>query len=1010
MDFLLRGMTGRLSDNVELRQELDGQRLNDVVYETARYLSLKHEPHVNPDILNERLERFRSTTHGTKDFVRFRVDPYGGQRRITEEPLRRILWVESSLPILDRYIGFLRGIRFLIGQDGSPLGKKQLRSYLNGVLESVEDQSLNAVRAYLDAEHAALRSEAAERFNRIVHDYTQSRYQECGTGITEMIAEGQHGETSTVCFDLIELSVRARIHAQEGVPLTFAPSSFAERIRHGLDCVLSRSDDVSDALQGLLRLAQLMSATRIGDPLFAFYIENAGHHYDYRPTQLRAICSWFLSPRFCTVFQDPQQKLHFLSSLERQTGTNSSIRLFREIVQSLSTPEDPALIDLPEARRLRYESLIALERKHWRKARDLSVDLYHASGDDRLFVNDAIVRIYEASRKLADYLRAIEVVVDAFIRAENLLTPKQVADLVDDLDAKSRAQVEGTIDLPILLAICRKLCRRPQIVGEVWEGYELFMDRIGCNRPTELLTKDMSTHPIHEDRLTLFLRMVCIPEVLDSSPIFESSEDVMAERIAILRYLDRRGPQPLYKEQISALSKAISIQKINAEVHREMIFVDKDGIRSSIEHHCTDRWARFHENAALEIQLGGLRRSTAMDPAIRAPGTTWELFRELFDLIRQTFIDSELYGLNQHLSTKVRHGTLTGRLRESFAKLGLITKLHSQTHTYGVNKRWADPAVYGKKRAKKIQRRLEVLARGVDELIRELVGKTLQVSWRSDNRTALFNYSYSAKELDSLYKRAADLDDFGSFYDLIVDDLLVRTERNCSDVEAHLKGPFLGELLELLDDTDEAASLLDAVDQGAFRRVLKQCKTKVQEVIDDVSEWFRLRSEVSAVSTPVAMSVAMQVAAESVNWGSEDGGFAPEIHCDYDPRLKGSAVEHFVDILFILLDNVAKHSALVPGTYGVNCQNTEDGDLLLSVCNPPSEAMLGDGLPQRLESIANDGRGGGRVAVEGGSGYYKLRKLLRSDLERKRYRVRVTCHAKREFRVQLRMEQDGLLA
>ena len=104
---------------------------------------------------------------------------------------------------------------------------------------------------------------------------------------------------------------------------------------------------------------------------------------------------------------------------------------------------------------------------------------------------------------------------------------------------------------------------------------------------------------------------------------------------------------------------------------------------------------------------------------------------------------------------------------------------------------------------------------------------------------------------------------------------------------------------------------------------------------------------------------------------------------DIDPQinLKGSTLPSVVDIFKILLDNVIKHSGL-PDNHMANISaRRNQSHVIIQVSNPVASNSVHIETVDAIISQLSNWENSGSINSEGGSGLYKIKKILSVDLK-----------------------------
>jgi hypothetical protein len=122
----------------------------------------------------------------------------------------------------------------------------------------------------------------------------------------------------------------------------------------------------------------------------------------------------------------------------------------------------------------------------------------------------------------------------------------------------------------------------------------------------------------------------------------------------------------------------------------------------------------------------------------------------------------------------------------------------------------------------------------------------------------------------------------------------------------------------------------------------------------------------------------------------------------------GYAFRGVWDILFLLLDNAAKHSG-GPMTNVLLKVTRDVGSLEIFVSNSVDESIGMEDLRRTADQLSNLHRLPSNLEAarrEGGSGHTKLRKILQYDLHCSHYKIAASVGSNRTFVVQVTMNPE----
>jgi len=127
-------------------------------------------------------------------------------------------------------------------------------------------------------------------------------------------------------------------------------------------------------------------------------------------------------------------------------------------------------------------------------------------------------------------------------------------------------------------------------------------------------------------------------------------------------------------------------------------------------------------------------------------------------------------------------------------------------------------------------------------------------------------------------------------------------------------------------------------------------------------------------------------------------------------QLKGRVFPHLLDLLYILMENVIKHSRPEKVRSLVSVGQNEK-KLWIQVENSlrsgADAAQLADRIPE-LKARVCETDAHERIRHEGGTGFYKLGKILQHDLKAADWKVDIGVGQDRTFLVRVEMDLEGI--
>jgi hypothetical protein len=343
-------------------------------------------------------------------------------------------------------------------------------------------------------------------------------------------------------------------------------------------------------------------------------------------------------------------------------------------------------------------------------------------------------------------------------------------------------------------------------------------------------------------------------------------------------------------------------------------------------------------------------------------------------------ISGNEYGLDSYLSTRIRHGVLSGQLRSPFTADDLITQRTPQGE-YARNERWEDWIAenFGNSLAGQVEQRLREFSRDADRVIDAFRSERMQVKTQADDR-GLFDYVYSIEEHgQQVWHASVEAENYIEYMRAMFKIVYDRTAQNLQQIARYVRGELADDFHKLLRVlTRDLHELSPTLTHGSLGNAIRQCGLALQNNLEATASWFAPNAERGAIT--VDLEVLGLAVIDTVS----------KMYPAYELRIvnnttSGLLVEGYLllslwDVVLILLDNCVRHSGmtLVRG----HLRFARSGDYIsLEVRN---EVANGIGALEKVASSlsipSTEWKASSAVRSEGGSGYYKLHKILRYDL------------------------------
>lgn len=954
------------------------------------YFSPADTSHIDPNLLS---------------YLRLKLD-FHGTSSYEETILAAALAEDARTSIIDRYLLLIRVLQTVVSASFSVDLRRLAGSLSNRLRAAIDDPRLLAISIL------AGETPTADQWYQLNHtlllaidEYTLGNYHNAAEHSVREIKE------DPCAFLPYELWARSSLHSldmqselEELAPLL---RDIAKLVRR----VLIRGRDAEESLQQILKIAYRLDHLRIGGELFAFFLEHRLPQHPLNSRRFGLSSSSVLTPRLALTLDSTSESLEFIDQFSALASPSLTIDLFQDILRQISdcTPR-PFSLPLPAERRLKYEALVLERCQRHVDAVQTYTELSHLEPAAPMVRMDAAVGLYKCLLELGKIDRCIELVVDTYISQDNLLAPTQVSTLIQRCEATPSLRSVADPSLPILYYIHKREDAKSRDVDSVYVAYDRFLSEVGIDRPSDL-REHLST--FNSDRLRFFLRYICVPEVMDSSITYATTEELENERIKICQLLREIDPsnEDTFANEISLLQKRAALRGAIRSANRSKIYIDTSAIEASLDSRLRELFDRFRTIGHLDpASRALLPQSLILDPdVIVITDESIEIHRKLFEELRSRFLSSDEHGLDSYLSVRVRHGTLAGQIRNAFERFHLATRRDSASGSYEINKYWEsrvpsqDPFVFNY-----LDQVLAEFSTNLDAIIEDVKSKWVQIR-TADLKGAYFDYEFTDREMSKLYVRTLDVDNFEDFADILFDELWMRTEKNLKQLRAAITGD-LGDLLTAaLDKLREAVERLWDI-PPSFLSDIANCRTAIQNELQIVAGWFVVERDGTPDDFDVRLAVDSSIEIVRKTFPLDCGSVT--LHAEEGLQLKGRVFPHLLDLLYILVENVIKHSR--PEKVGsVVSVGRNENKLWIQVENSLSSSVDAAPLAARIPELkarVSEMDASERIRREGGTGFYKLAKILQHDIKSTNWSVDIAVGPDRTFRVLVEMNLEGISA
>ncbi len=526
-----------------------------------------------------------------------------------------------------------------------------------------------------------------------------------------------------------------------------------------------------------------------------------------------------------------------------------------------------------------------------------------------------------------------------------------------------------------------------------------FLEDNNCEEPLDIIYKGLSNKLVN-----YFLVEICQKNILASIYwLFSSAEEVDLYRIKICDYIVNNTDyenKRIVKKEMEDLTK-------NLELKKSLINVDN----SRISINFNEIYLRTVDD--LNYQLGIYNSSENKTITINKNESVRIFINNKFliiDAIYKIYAKEFCFcncGLDESLSTRVRHGTLSNQLLRTFIDNDLTCDGHGKNAYFDelIKLGFVDEAIHKK---------LLDFSGKINERLNQLVRITLKVFLDTPIDGAIFNYNLNLEECTELYgcflnNECITAEDAVS----ILNDILIRKTNRYLDTIKNIILPKL--LQELLNDIDTFLSAITPIvlDTNALKDIEKKltdCKISLQAETNTVSKWFNLSEYENWKDFTFYDLIDMCTEIDKKLFSGFD---RVKIVKEQDASLlyKGSAYRQCIDIALMLFNNAICHSGYENNLdlLEIQCSiKTDSKSVYFIIQNNLSESIDINALQETITKINDDYRNDKYLEIntrqEGGMGLYKIMSLLYSAMpDQELFCVSTNDNM---FRVELKMSKE----
>lgn len=788
-------------------------------------------------------------------------------------------------------------------------------------------------------------------------------------------------------FGAYQLAAMCMASTRRELPADISVSITQKKLIEALRDWYSSESDRKQALEQLRRLARLFAGTIMGWSLHAFIESYDGSFSSLCSDRPFLLAAPTQIPQHALRLPEDQRSASFLNAFGSVAISEPTLRALR-VLCDRNTEDQIAKIEFPFASRKKHlEAVVAAKEgkfsiacSHLVSLRMTFPEYYFSRPETQILESECLFEIerFEEAAMLTGSLYATN---------PNAVPPAQLKRFQNIITDDEREVAQDNICWAIIAEALRRNEDVTINLDRVHDFVSDYIESQGFQLPTELLRESLDTL----DHVQFaFFRDCCRPEIMESSIWIENQQELFKERLELCeRIRDHVGQPPGIEGEIGLLMRKLAVIDITQRIERSKIFVDCEKIGERVPDSLRDTIRRLLTIVALksnEVQQGlkllGMPDRDGGKVLVVSVNSGFELFRNVFETLREQYLFSPELGLDANLSQSIRHGPIISGIRTIFDKSKFVTRKNSDG-AYADNEHWVSTFTDGALEQKEIQGAFTQFSQDVDRFIQYVRSDAIQI--RSDNcKAGLFQFEFCDEELHEVLKQVEPFHDVDDVVNVVLQALKERTERCLADIQQLIRDEWHDQLMHHLQVLREQVEscVPDQTRLSTFRTAVTDCGTEIPRGLDKLAVWFAqedTREHKPFQIKSLVQSFELIATKSGQNCNAKYSGALEQD----DPSVAGEHFRPLWDLFFNLFDNAIKHSGLDRVELNVEATLREQ-DTYIRVANPLSSAIDVNELRKKvdqLNALSLDRKSDlSKLRLEGGSGIAKLHKIVRHEI------------------------------
>lgn len=1026
---LLEEFRGGLEKNKEFLSIINEYDNSVIISIAADFFSKRAETSMSVENCNQNFNKLINKINDSKlkEYLFFKLN-YRGNNTYSDAAF--ILHVDNNLSIIDKYLTYIKMIEMIVIDFEN--GKKFLKN-IKKVYKKIKDNSLKKIIQYYQPETEIILDEESILLNKINNLYILGRYEECLNLCRENI------KIYSNCFKLYDYYIKSLMYLNLDLNLESDSenNSLLNKILKNMYSIYIDKINTSISIDNIGRIMQQLSSAKISYQLYEFLQKRFLGLESRSNTILSELNTEVTLPDFSRVYLDKHDSIKYLNNYYETIKDNQFTSFLLTYYKNLNCLNEAYSNDIPIYRKDMYIAKQYVTKEVYNEAIKIYennlIPKYRNSNDlCKKYVFEEIMKnLYLSYLNIGNISKCIDILIESYLEYNTFFPLRfDIERLIKTVERQTIADKKvlfKDISIPIMYYINTKIFGEDlQNSSKIAGAIDNYLKLNSLNTPSSI---QKNYQHLDRTRLIFFLRKVCNTEILRRSYKINSPEKLMNERIAICNWLINLDEENAndYNQEKKDILKEIMIEKRMRVFDESKIYVDTEAITNVTIPQIKESFERYvkattfsKELKFVDLDVDSNNISSLIylnDDKINEVEVTYShdykytLFKELAIQLRDQFLFNKQFGLDTFLSARIRHGIITTKLRKIFEDLNLIT-LKDKSGIYLENEYWnLELAIDNENKEYELNKILDEFSNKIDCIIYEKLKGWMQIKIDSKSN-GLFEYKFDESILREYYEKYENITNCEILVDSIFESMWIKSEENLEIIKDKLSNELKDDFLLELDCLNKQVKSL-LVNNNNFMSIvsnLTACKVKIENEMNSLIKWFNINKNEYVID--YSMDELLSTCLAIIDNEEFSSKIYEGLMISSNKIFIGSCFTYFVDILLILLNNIIGKSKVKVSDLNIIMEVIEKNDILkINISNNVSDVADFDKIIKIINEIKcnlTNCTDMGKTREEGGTGFYKIDKILKYNLKRNNYNFDFYLENDK-FTVNIEIETGGLV-